>query len=87
MQRTLRRGVVDKYLAVPLRYYHSKATGELLSHTDADVLGTTTVIKPLPFSIGVAALIVFALATGVLFGVLPARQASRLDPVQALAKR
>jgi len=28
-----------------------------------------------------------ALATGILFGVLPARRAARLDPVQALAKR
>ncbi len=28
-----------------------------------------------------------ALATGVVFGVLPARQAARLDPVQALARR
>ena len=28
-----------------------------------------------------------ALATGILFGVLPARRAARLDPVQSLAKR
>ena len=28
-----------------------------------------------------------ALATGILFGVMPARRAARLDPVQALAKR
>lgn len=28
-----------------------------------------------------------ALLTGILFGVLPARQAARLDPVQSLAKR
>jgi putative ABC transport system permease protein len=28
-----------------------------------------------------------ALVTGILFGVLPARQAARLDPVQALARR
>jgi putative ABC transport system permease protein len=28
-----------------------------------------------------------ALVTGILFGVLPARQAARLDPVQSLAKR
>jgi len=28
-----------------------------------------------------------ALATGILFGVLPARQAARLDPVQSLSKR
>jgi putative ABC transport system permease protein len=28
-----------------------------------------------------------ALITGILFGILPARQAARLDPVQSLAKR
>ena len=28
-----------------------------------------------------------ALATGLVFGVLPARQAARLDAVQALARR
>jgi putative ABC transport system permease protein len=28
-----------------------------------------------------------ALFTGIVFGVLPARQAARLDPVQSLAKR
>lgn len=35
----------------------------------------------------VAAALGVALATGLLFGVLPARRAARLDPVQALARR
>ncbi len=35
----------------------------------------------------VAAGLITALATGILFGVLPARRAALLDPVQALAKR
>jgi putative ABC transport system permease protein len=35
----------------------------------------------------VAAALGTALVTGILFGVMPARRASRLDPVQALAKR
>ncbi len=61
MQTTLRTEVIDKYLTVPLEYHHRKPTGELLAHADADVIGTTTSIKPLPFSIGVFALVVFAL--------------------------
>ena len=63
MQATLRRGVVDKYLTAPLSFHHSRPTGELLAHADADVSGTTMVIKPLPFSIGVIALVVFALVS------------------------
>lgn len=63
MQRTLRRAVVEKYLTVPLGFHRTTPTGELLAHADADVLGTTTVIKPLPFSIGVAALALFALVS------------------------
>ncbi|HMV93822.1 MAG TPA: ABC transporter permease, partial [Thauera aminoaromatica] len=35
----------------------------------------------------VIAALATALGTGVLFGVLPARRAARLDPVQALSKR
>ena len=61
MQRTLRLAVVEKYLDVPLSFYQEHPTGELLAHADADVIGTTTSIKPLPFSIGVVFLAVFAL--------------------------
>ncbi len=63
MQVTLRRTVADKYLTVPLAYHATKPTGELLAHADADVVGTTTSIKPLPFSIGVLALAAFALTS------------------------
>ncbi len=61
MQRTLRTSVADKYLTVPMSYYHENPTGELLAHSDADVVGTTNAIRPLPFAIGVVALAVIAL--------------------------
>jgi putative ABC transport system permease protein len=35
----------------------------------------------------VIAALATALITGLLFGVMPARRAAQLDPVQALAKR
>lgn len=63
MQVTLRTGVVDKYLEVPLSWHQQRPTGELLAHADADVTGTTMLIKPLPFSIGLVALVVFALGS------------------------
>ena len=34
--------------------------GQLLAHTDSDVLAATEVMNPLPFSIGVVTLVVFA---------------------------
>ena len=63
MQATLRREVVDRYLGVPLSFFQSRPTGELLAHADADVSGTTMLIKPLPFSLGLIALVVFSLGS------------------------
>lgn len=63
MQATLRTAVVDKYLTVPMAFHDRKPVGELLAHAEADVTATTLSIKPLPFSIGVAALVVFSLAS------------------------
>ncbi len=63
MQVTLRTAVVDRYVRVPLEVHRVRPTGELLATADADVTGTTMVIKPLPFSIGLIALVVFALVS------------------------
>ena len=87
MQVTLRRAVADKYLTVPLDYHASKPTGELLAHADADVVGTTTSIKPLPFSIGVVALAVFALTSLALVDWTFALVALILFPALAVLNR
>jgi putative ABC transport system permease protein len=42
-------------------------------------------IAPPPWAL--AAAFAIALASGLVFGVLPARRAARLDPVDALARR
>src|SRR3954468_16914076 len=61
VQAHWRRRISDAYLDVPLDFHRSRPTGELLAHTDSDVLAATEVMSPVPFTIGVMALIFFAL--------------------------
>lgn len=62
--------------------------GLALGHGGAALLRLTWPVLPAwPPDWAVAAGLGTALFTGILFGVLPARRAARLDPVQALAKR
>jgi ATP-binding cassette, subfamily B, bacterial len=55
-----RRRLTATYLEVPLSYHRRTSTGQLLAHADADIMAATEVINPLPFSIGVVTLVVFA---------------------------
>ena len=60
MRRTLANGVVDRYQQLPLAYHRSHPTGELMAHAEADVQAAIDVIHPLPWSLAVVLLIVFA---------------------------
>jgi ABC-type multidrug transport system fused ATPase/permease subunit len=57
MQRTWFVRLTDTYLRVPLSYFGRHPAGRLLAHADADVERAVTVLMPLPFTIGVIALI------------------------------
>jgi ABC-type multidrug transport system fused ATPase/permease subunit len=61
VQARWRRRITDVYLDAPLTYHQSQPTGQLLAHTDNDVLAATEVLSPFPFTVGVLALVVFAL--------------------------
>jgi ATP-binding cassette, subfamily B, bacterial len=63
MQATLRANIVDRYRQLPLAFYRSRPTGELLAHAEADVLAATEVLNPVPFSIAVLMLVVFAVVS------------------------
>jgi ATP-binding cassette, subfamily B, bacterial len=60
VQRTLRSRVIDRYQELPLAFHRSRPTGELLAHTEGDVDAATDVINPLPYSVAVILLVVFA---------------------------
>jgi putative ABC transport system permease protein len=62
-------------------------TGYALGHFGAFAIRQLYPVFPAwPPTWAVAAALVTALATGLLFGILPARRAAQLDPVQALMK-
>jgi len=73
MQVSLRTAVVDRLLTMPLASYRTRPTGQLLANADADVNAATQMLMPLPFSLGVVALVVFSLislfAADVAFGI------------------
>jgi ATP-binding cassette subfamily B protein len=57
---SLRYRVSDRYHELPLAYHQSHPTGELLAHAEADVMGATEILHPLPYTTAVILLIVFA---------------------------
>lgn len=83
--RDIRRAFLAEALLLSLA---GAAAGLGLGHAGAWLLRTLYPALPAwPPGWAVLAGVGTALATGMLFGVMPARRAARLDPVQALAKR
>ena len=60
---TLRERVSDQYRDLSLAYHRGTPTGELLAHMEADVEAAIDVLYPIPFAIGVAFLVSFALVS------------------------
>jgi len=60
MRATLATRVVDRYQQLPLAYHRSRPTGELMAHAEADVQAAIEVIHPLPWSLAVILLVLFA---------------------------
>ena len=87
MQVSLRSSVVDRLLVMPLRSYRARPTGELLANADVDVLTTTQMLMPLPFSLGVVALAAISLVSLFLADWAFALVALLLFPALALLSR
>lgn len=73
VKRDLRDSLGDKYLELPMSWHRTVPTGRLLAHVDADAEVAADALHPLPFSLGVSTLAVFATVSALL-----------VDPVLAL---
>ena len=60
---TLRTQISDRYRDLALQFHRETPTGELLAHMEADVKAAVDVFWPVPFAIGVLALVVLALVS------------------------
>lgn len=87
MQVTLRSAIVEHYLRTPLSFHRSRPTGELLAHADTDVEVAVEVVNPLPFSLGLVLLIVFASVALVVVDPLLALVGFLLFPAMAFLNR
>ncbi len=56
MDAILRTRVVEHYQRLPYSWHQARPTGELLAHTDADVMAATSMVAPMPFASGVVVL-------------------------------
>lgn len=69
IQADHRRAVTRQYVRLPMSWHRAHPTGQLLSNASSDVEAATGVFNPLPFAIGVVAMILVAAVA--LFAVDP----------------
>ncbi|MGH1504838.1 MAG: ABC transporter ATP-binding protein [Acidimicrobiales bacterium] len=84
VQRSIRHELADHYLAAPTAWHQERSAGELLAHADNDTEVSTEVLHPLPFSVGVLFLVVFAALSLWLVDVVMALVAFAVFPALAV---
>lgn len=87
MQASLRKDVSERLLSMPMGSYRKRPTGQLLANADVDITTATMLLMPLPFSIGVIALVVVSLASLFAADVVFALVALVLFPLLAVLSR
>jgi ABC-type multidrug transport system fused ATPase/permease subunit len=87
MQASLRRDVGERLLTMPMSSYRARPTGQLLANADVDITTGTQLLMPLPFSIGVVALVIISLVSLVTADVMFALVALVLFPALAVLSR
>jgi ATP-binding cassette, subfamily B, bacterial len=84
---TLRSRVADRYRELALAYHRGTPTGELLAHMEADVKAAVDVYWPVPFAVGVIALVLLAMVALLLTDPFLAVVGLALFPSLALMNR
>ncbi|MEZ5411453.1 MAG: ABC transporter ATP-binding protein [Acidimicrobiales bacterium] len=87
VQVSMRHRLVDQYLGLPLAWHQRNPTGQLLSHADSDTEMVADVLSPLPYTLGVAFLAVFSIATLLRVDPVMAAVALLIFPALALLNR
>jgi ABC-type multidrug transport system fused ATPase/permease subunit len=87
MQATLRTRVIERYRDLPLAFHRSRPAGELLAHAEADVQAATDVLNPVPFSVTVIFLVLFAVVSLILTDPLLACVGLVILPLLGLLNR
>ncbi len=87
VQVSMRHRLVDQYLGLPLAWYQRNPTGQLLSHADSDTEMVADVLSPLPYTLGVAFLALFSIATLIRVDPVMAAVALLIFPALALLNR
>ena len=86
-QRDWRRGLLHRYLDLPMDFHRERAPGELLAHADSDVNTATMVLKPLAFAVSVLVLVVVTMVVLFLAHPLLALIAAVVFPALAVISR
>ena len=87
MQASLRTRVIERYRDLPLAFHRSRPAGELLAHAEADVQAATDVLNPVPFSVTVIFLVLFAVVSLILTDPLLASVGLVVLPLLGLLNR
>jgi len=87
VQVSMRHRLVDQYLGLPLAWHQRNPTGQLLSHADSDTEMVADVLSPLPYTLGVAFLALFSIATLIRVDPVMAGVALLIFPALALLNR
>ncbi len=87
VERSLRERLSRYYLGLPMEFHQRSMAGRLIAHADNDTMMATHVLDPVPFTLGVVFLMVFAAISLVAVDLLVASVALLIFPAMYVINR